>query len=134
MELYSALAKTGTYRITSGDVQVYDSSYRQVSWSWRTTTTVVKWAARADHVTAASGRVSGRTVHSSKYGLTPSRAVVYVQRRAVGATRWLTLGHVRPDSNGWISYATATSSHYRYRLLAHATSSVWDAVSAPVRG
>lgn len=133
--MYVNLVRSGTFRLKHGNVQVYDHSYRQVPWSWVRTTMVVKRAAHISDPAASGGVVSGRARHFTMYGwrdYTGTR--VFVQRRPVGTSRWTTLGSVYAGKHGDVAYATRTSARYQYRLSLRASTKVWGARSAIVRG
>ena len=133
--LYINLARIGKYVLRDGNVQLYDQTYRRVSWAWQVTTMWVKRAARIIHVSAAGGVVAGRAQSYTEYGWTGyHRKLVYVQRRPVGSSTWHTLGSVRPAANGVVRYRTATSGRYVYRLFLYASTTVWNTQSASVRG
>jgi hypothetical protein len=135
IDLYINLDRTGTYRITAGDVQLYNHRYRQVHYRWRNTTMIVKHAGRFTHVAAGASTVSGRAEHYSKFGWTGFGGVaVHLQRRAVASSEWRTLGTARADSSGRVWFATGTDASHRYRLSFGKTSSVWGATSKRVRG
>src|SRR5690349_13073904 len=53
--LYINLARVGKYTLRDGDVELYNQSYRRVSWAWQPTTMVVRRAARVIHVSAGGG-------------------------------------------------------------------------------
>jgi hypothetical protein len=133
--LYVNIVKSGRFELRRGNVQLYDDRYERVPWSWRATSMVVKRGARIVHVSAQDGVVAGRALVYTKYGWAGYSAVpVYVQRRAVNAAGWHTLGSVRPGRNGRVAYRTATSARYVYRMITHATATAWNAASVSVRG
>lgn len=133
--MYVNIVRSGTFRLKHGNVQVYDRSYRQVPWTWVRTSMIVKRAAHIFHPTASGGLVTARAKHFTTYGWQGyGHKRVFVQRRAIGATDWHTLGSVYADGRGRVRYATRTSPHYRYRLTLRATAKVWNARSKAVRG
>jgi hypothetical protein len=135
IDLYINLDRTGTYRITAGDVQLYNHRYRRVAYRWRNTAMIVKHAGRFTHVAAGTSSVGGRAEHYSKFGWTGYGGVaVHLQRRAVGSSEWRTLRTARADSSGRVSFATDTDASHRYRLSFGSTSAVWGATSKRVRG
>ena len=133
--LYVNLVRPGTFELKNGDVQVYDHSYRRVPSSWVRTTMVVKRAAHVFGPAAAGGVVSGRAKQFTEYGWQGYGGKrVFVQRRAVGGSRWTTLGSVRAGTHGGVGYRTRTSPRFEYRLLLRGTTTVWGARSRIVRG
>jgi hypothetical protein len=133
--MYVNIVRSGTFRLKGGNVQVYNQRYRRVPWSWTPTTMVVKRAAHISHVSAAGGVVSGRAKHYTMYGWQSyARKRVFVQRRAVGSSGWHTVGSVYASKQGWVHYATSTSSRYDFRLVVRASDKIWDAHSRAVRG
>jgi hypothetical protein len=135
VDLYINLDRAGRYTLNSGDVQVYDDKYRHVPSSWRSTTMIVKHAARFIHLTTGGSAVSGRVQQYSKFGWTDySGAQVYVQRRVAGSSQWRTLGSTHADAQGRVAFSTATSANHFYRLSVHQASSVWGAQSKGERG
>ena len=131
--MYVNIVRSGSYVLRNGNVQVYDHRYERVAWSWHRTTMVVKRAAHVFRPSASGGVVSGRSMRYGKYGWTGSRQRVWVQRKPVGGSSWHTLGSAVPSRKGVVSFRTATSSGYLYRMLAHATNTVWG-TSVTVRG
>jgi hypothetical protein len=135
VDLYINLDNVGRYVLKSGDVQVYDRQYRQVGFTWRTTTMTVKHAARITHVSAGGSTVSARVQHYSKFGWQAyANRAVYVQRRVIGATTWRSLGSAHADSTGRVSFHVSTTSNHEYRLAIHQAPSVWGTASKSVRG
>jgi hypothetical protein len=133
--VYVNIARPGRYVLRDGNVQVYDHSYERVAWSWRRTAVVVKRAAHIFRPRAGGGIVSGRTMRYTKYGWSGYRGKrVFVQRRPVGTSTWHALGSVLAARKGYVRFATATSSRFQYRMYVTATSAVWGASSAAVRG
>ena len=133
--MYVNLVRSGRYVLRDGNVQVYDHSYERVAWSWNPTAVIVKRAAHIFRPSASGGVVSGRAMRYTKYGWSGYQGKrVFVQRRPVGTSAWHALGSVRAARKGIVRFRTPTSSRYQYRMYLTATSAVWGAASAAVRG
>ena len=129
------LDHTGRYTISSGEVQLYDNSYRKVPYTWRSTVMTVKHATRISSVSAGGSAVTARVKHFTKFGWTASSDVkVVVQRRAVGSSTWHRIGATHTDSNGNAYFATPTSSSHAYRMITRTTPSLSRGQSKSVRG
>jgi hypothetical protein len=133
--MYVNVVRSGTFRLKSGDVQVYNQRYQRVPWTWRPTAMVVKRAAHIAHVSAAGGVVSGRAKHFTMYGWQSyAHKRMFVQRRTVGSSAWHTIGSRLADNRGWVHYRTPTSARDDYRLTLRGTDEIWNARSRAVRG
>jgi hypothetical protein len=121
---YASINALGTYRISNGDLQTYDTQYRHIPFEWHTTSTVVKLAGRFRGVTVGGGAVSARLQYYAKYGWEPHAGVLVVLQRAVGDSHeWHTVGQARTSGAGRVGFGIG-SGHYR--LVSATTGSVWS--------
>jgi hypothetical protein len=122
---HASLDALGTYRISRGELQTYDASYRHIPFEWRTTATVVKYAGRFRNVAVRAGTLTARLLYYAKYGWAAHRGVrVRLERHTAGG--WCTVARHRTSAGGRVSFAVGSGA---YRLVSATTRSVWSATA-----
>jgi hypothetical protein len=118
---YLSLSRPGTYRISDGDLQVYDARYIRIPSQWRSTSTAVKYAGRFAGVARRGATVHATLQYQTAYGWRAhTHVLVALQRRDAGA--WHTVARTRSSSSGAVNLRASSGS---YRLVSAATGVVW---------
>ena len=125
---YPTINRPGTYRVVSGNVQVYDAQSIRIPAQWRDTQTVVRYRGRFAHVAAGRSGVTATVLAYGRSGWAPQAKVrVVLQRRAAGGS-WRTVASGRSSGSGRVQLAARVRSAADYRLVSASTADVWGAV------
>jgi hypothetical protein len=117
------LTKLGTYRISGGDLQTYDAEYMHIRYTWRSTSTSVKYVGRFAGISRSGGAVRATLQYYTNSGWHSHSGVgVELQRRS--SNSWHAIAHMRSSSAGRVSFRAGSG---QYRLVSASSTYVWTA-------